>query len=187
MAEMGLVERALAFAAQHHAGQTRKGSRLPCILHPCEVAVTVSSMTGDLEVIAAAVLHDVLEDTSAEKEELFALFGARVTSLVCAESEDKRVGTPKSETWHLRKSETLERLEHEGLDVQMIALSDKLSNLRAIKRDLKLLGQEHWQHFNQTDASEHGWYYRTLAQRLKALAAYPAYAEYCALVEDVFG
>ena len=84
-----MIRRAAAFAAKAHEGMMRKGSRIPYIYHPMEVALIVAQMTDDPEVIAAAYLHDVLEDTSVTPEKIQGEFGARVLSLVQAESEDK--------------------------------------------------------------------------------------------------
>lgn len=186
MAELGMIERATVFAAEKHAGQLRKGSRMPYILHPCECAVIVATMTDSPTVIAAALLHDVLEDTGATRTEVLEKFGPAVTELVCAETENKRRGQSKADTWKVRKQETLDRLERESEDAKMIALGDKLANLRAIRRDLDVLGEELWQRFNQKDPAQHAWYYRSLARCLSSLERYAAYREYTELLEQVF-
>ena len=59
-----MFEEAVKFATQAHAGQKRKGTNLPFIIHPLEVASIVAAMTTDEEMLCAAVLHDVLEDCS---------------------------------------------------------------------------------------------------------------------------
>ncbi|MBQ9166040.1 MAG: bifunctional (p)ppGpp synthetase/guanosine-3',5'-bis(diphosphate) 3'-pyrophosphohydrolase, partial [Oscillospiraceae bacterium] len=82
---MSLLEQALSFAAAAHEGMTRKGSQTPFLLHPMETAVIVSSLSSDPEVLAAALLHDVVEDTSCTLEELEERFGSRVASLVAEE------------------------------------------------------------------------------------------------------
>ena len=105
-----LVEQAILFATEAHRGQLRKGSNLPYILHPLEAAAIVAGLTDDPEVIAAAVLHDVLEDTSATPGELEAAFGPRVTALVQSESENKRPHLDPRDSWQLRKQEALEEL-----------------------------------------------------------------------------
>ena len=97
-----LVEQAILFATEAHRGQLRKGSNLPYILHPLEAAAIVAGLTDDPEVIAAAVLHDVLEDTSATPGELEAAFGPRVTALVQSESENKRPHLDPRDSWQLR-------------------------------------------------------------------------------------
>ena len=81
-----MIQKAAEFAAKVHAGVFRKGSRLPYIVHPTEVALIVTVMTSDPEVIAAAYLHDVIEDAGVSYEELKNLFGKRVADLVREES-----------------------------------------------------------------------------------------------------
>ena len=92
-----MVEKAIAFATKAHEGQVRKGTRRPYIVHPLEVGEIVSEMTDDEEVIAAAVLHDTIEDCEEVTEEMLRReFGERVASMVAHESEDKVVeGTKK--------------------------------------------------------------------------------------------
>ena len=182
-----ILNKAVAFAVKAHEGQFRKGTQLPYILHPMEAAAIVGSMTEDDELLAAAVLHDVVEDTAYTVEDICAQFGPRVAQLVAGESENKREGLPEEATWKLRKQETLDHLKNAPLNVQMIALGDKLSNMRAISRDYAQLGDALWQRFNQKEKAQHGWYYSGIAQCLAPLAGSAAYAEYTALVQKVFG
>ena len=182
-----ILNKAIAFAIRAHEGQCRKGTQVPYILHPMEAAAIVGSMTVDDEVLAAAVLHDVAEDTDFTLEDIRAQFGPRVAELVAGESENKREDQPAEHTWKLRKQETLQYLETAPPDVQMIALGDKLSNMRAISRDYAQLGDALWQRFNQKDKAQHGWYYSGIARCLAALRGSAAYAEYTALVQQVFG
>lgn len=184
-----LVDQAIIFAAKAHAGAVRKGSKVPYIVHPIEAAAIVAGMTDDPEVIAAAVLHDVLEDTETTEEELLARFGHQVKELVMDASEDKRKHLPASLTWKTRKQETLTFLEtRAGRDAKMVALGDKLSNLRAIHRDLCMLGDAVWDRFNEKDKSMHAWMYRAVAEILKEdFGGHPAWKEYDCLVRTVFG
>ncbi len=79
---MNLVEKAIVFAVKAHLGDLRKGNNIPYILHPTESAAIVASMTENYEVIAAAILHDVIEDTSFTKEDMAREFGEYVAELV---------------------------------------------------------------------------------------------------------
>ena len=186
MKELGIVEQATVYAARHHSGQLRKGTGVPYILHLMETAAIVSTMTGDCDVIAAAMLHDVLEDTNATAAEIAELFGETVAALVCAESEDKRSDRPRSETWAIRKQETLDRLAEADERTKMIAMGDKLSNLRSMHRDILVMGDGLWQRFNQNDPRMHEWYYRGVARCLKSLSHHAAYEEFCRLLDVVF-
>lgn len=85
-----MIDKAMEFATKAHEGQFRKGTKRPYIVHPVEVGDIVSTMTGDEEVIAAAILHDTIEDCPQVTEEILRKeFGDRVTALVMHESEDK--------------------------------------------------------------------------------------------------
>ncbi len=185
---------AIAFAAQKHCRQIRKGSDrdglpgIPYIVHPLEVAAIVATMTQDRDVLAAAVLHDVMEDSGVTREELEERFNARVAALVSAESEDKHAGLSKESTWFLRKSATLRHLNSPGVtrEEKIVCLGDKLSNLRATARDCKLLGTPYWDRFNQKDPRAIKWYYVGVGEALRELKGCPAYEEYMALLAHAF-
>ena len=181
-----VLDKAIVFATEVHKGQFRKGTEIPYILHPMEAAAIVGTMTTDNEIIAGAVLHDVVEDTDTTVQQVQEFFGARVAKLVTAESEDKREHLSAESTWKIRKQETLDHLKTAPIDVKMITLGDKLSNIRAINRDYNTIGDALWQRFNQKDKNEHYWYYQSIADCLKELNEYPAYKEYCELVENIF-
>lgn len=182
-----LLDKAIIFAVNAHRGQLRKGTNTPYILHPMEAAAIVGSMTDDDEVIAAAVLHDTVEDTAATIEEIRERFGDRVAELVAAESENKREDKPAASTWKIRKEETIEHLKTAPKEVKILTLGDKLSNIRSICRDYEAQGDALWQRFNQKDKNEHRWYYKSIADCLSDLCEYPAYKEYAFLVEKTFG
>lgn len=185
--DMPLFERAVMFAAWAHRGVTRKGSNIPYLVHPIEAAAIVAEMTEDEELIAAAVLHDVLEDTEVTSEELEVYFGERVVHYVSGESEDKRRHLPPEDTWKLRKQETIDFLrEKADKNAKILALGDKLSNLRSICRDLESVGESLWERFHQKDRTMHGWMHHELADALSELQDYPAWKEYKRLVEQVF-
>ena len=68
----------------------------------------------------------------------------------------------------------------------MLALADKLSNIRAIARDIDKVGDQIWERFNQKDKNKHGWMYRQTAEALRELEDFPAWKEYDRLVRKVF-
>ena len=185
---MELVSEAIAFAVEAHDGMRRKKSEVPYIMHPLEAAVIVASMSDDQNLIAAAVLHDVVEDAGVAMEEIKKRFGARVCQLVQSETEDKRVSLPAKETWRIRKEESLAVLEKaEDPAIHMVWLGDKLANMRAIYRDFKEEGHAMWQRFNQADPQQQAWYYRTIAKLTSRLSDTAAWLEYNTLTELVFG
>ena len=182
-----LLCQATRLAAQAHDGAYRKGGRAPYLLHVMETAEIVGTMTEDEDVLAAAVLHDVLEDTSVTEEELRETVGGHVTELVLAVSENKRREQPAEMTWRLRKQESVERLLKEPrLEVKMIALGDKLSNIRALQRDYGILGEQVWERFNNKSKAEQGWYYQAVTDALQDLNVYPVWHELANLVWEVF-
>lgn len=181
-----LLDKAIKFATEVHEGQLRKGTKIPYILHPLEAAAVVGTMTTDDEIIAGAVLHDVVEDTDTTVEQVRELFGGRVADFVASESEDKREHLSAQSTWKIRKHETLEHLKTAPIEVKMITLGDKLSNIRAINRDYNTIGDELWQRFNQKDKNEHYWYYQSIADCLADLKGHQVYKEYCELVQKTF-
>ncbi|MBR0410899.1 MAG: bifunctional (p)ppGpp synthetase/guanosine-3',5'-bis(diphosphate) 3'-pyrophosphohydrolase [Eubacterium sp.] len=177
-----MINKAIAFATKAHDGQFRKGTRLPYIFHPMEVGVIVSRMTDDPEIIAAAILHDTVEDCPGVTLDLIREeFGERVASMVYAESEDK------TKSWNERKAHTLHALKEETVEgIKLIALGDKLSNVRSLHHDYEYLGEELWERFNMKDKRMQGWYYTGLCESLKSLERFPEYEEFCIMVNHVF-
>lgn len=185
---MTLFERALIYAAEKHCGAVRKLDGAPYILHPMEVALIASRITTDEEVLAAAVLHDTVEDTDATLDELRELFGERTAALVAAETENKRPGVPKSESWLARKEESLEELSRsDDMNVKLLWLADKLSNMRRLRASMDRTGAGVWRMFNQPDPEKHAWYYRTIVGLLSEYKDTEEWKELNGLVESVFG
>ncbi|MBP1744247.1 MAG: guanosine polyphosphate synthetase/pyrophosphohydrolase [Firmicutes bacterium] len=185
---LSVLDEAIIFAVNAHSGYMRKGSNIPYILHPLEAAAIVATMTEDEEVIAAAVLHDVVEDTYATIDDIKDKFGDAISRLVAAETENKREGQSKEETWRIRKQETIEHLMYSpSRDVKLLTLGDKLSNIRAIYKDYKAVGNDVWLRFNQKDSNEHAWYYKAVMEVTSDLYMYPAWQEFKSLVTIMFG
>ena len=185
---MELVSEAIAFAVKAHDGMRRKKSEAPYILHPMEAAVIVGTMTDDQNLIAAAALHDVVEDANITIDEIEEKFGKRVRELVESETEDKRADLPPESTWRIRKEESLSVLKNtDDIAVLMVWLGDKLANMRSIYRDWKIEGDAMWQRFNQKDVNQQAWYYRSIAQLTARLSDMSAWLEYKTLTELVFG
>ena len=185
---MELVSEAVVFAVKAHDGMRRKSSKIPYIIHPLEAATIVASMTDDAEVISAAILHDVVEDTNVTIDEIEERFGKRIRDLVESETENKRPNLPSSETWRIRKEESLKVLqEASDIGVLMMWLGDKLANMRSIYQEHKIKGDAFWSKFNQKDPNEHAWYYYSIIRLTERLSFTSAWLEYKTLVELVFG
>lgn len=182
---MMLTTQAIIFAAQAHDGAKRRGSEVPYIVHPMEAAAIAAALTDDEEVIAAAVLHDVIEDCGITEQALCERFGQRVAQLVLTQTH-VREGDPR-ETWEARKQETVARLEKASRAEKIVALSDKLSNMRAIARDYNSSGEAMFARFHQQDREQHAWYYRSCTALLEEeLGGTQAWRELSGLVDAVF-
>ena len=162
---MTLVSDAMIFASRAHDGMLRKGTNIPYIVHPAEVAAIAATLTDDPEILAAALLHDVMEDCGVSEAELAERFGARVAQLVKSETQERN-GDPAA-TWLVRTQGAVERIGRGDRAVRIIALSDKLSNMRAIHRDYDRDGERLFFRFHQHDKALHAWYYRSCAALLK--------------------
>lgn len=176
-----MIEEAARFAIEAHRGMFRKGTDIPYIVHPIETAVIVSTFTDDEEMISAALLHDVVEDTGVTGEELEHRFGPRVAGLVLAESEDK------SHSWQERKAATLKHLESASREIKILALGDKLSNIRSTASDYLIHGDQVFLRFNEKKKEKHAWYYWGIAKALEELKDSAYYTEYIQLCGQVFG
>lgn len=181
-----LLDRAIVFAVRAHAGTERRGKGFPYIIHPMEAASIVATITPDQELLAAAVLHDVVEDTDITSDDLRREFGDRIADLVAAESDDPMAHLSEEDSWHIRKQAAIDRLAAAPRDAKIVAIGDKLSNMRAIARDYEARGDALWNLFHIKDRREHEWHYRGLATSLSALADTDAYREFVRLIDEVF-
>ena len=185
-----LVDRAIKFAVDAHHNTERRGKGFPYIVHPMEAMEIVATITSDPELLAAAALHDTIEDTNVTVEQIRTAFGDRIAKLVHAESDqiDGQLfnGENEEETWHARKQAAIDRLAAAPHDAKIVAMGDKLSNMRAIWRDYQLKGDALWSIFHVKDKSSHEWHYRGLAASLSELSDTFAYQEFVRLIDEVF-
>ena len=182
-----LLDRAIIFAVKAHHNTERRGKGFPYIVHPMEAVEIVSSITPDQELLAAAVLHDTIEDTDVTVEDIRREFGDRIAELVHAESDQFTEGVSEEDSWHDRKQAAIDRLAAASHDAKIVAMGDKLSNMRAIWRDYQVKGDELWKIFHVTDKAAHEWHYRGLAASLSELKDTFAYQEFIRLIDEVFG
>ncbi len=124
-----VIMQAASFAAKKHRSQKRKGDDgEPYINHPLEVANLLANVgkVEDFDILAAAILHDTVEDTDTTKEEITELFGATVCGYVMEVTDDKSL--PKSE----RKLKQIEHAPHLSTGAKQIKLADKISNIKDV-------------------------------------------------------
>ena len=179
-----LFDKALKFATDAHSGTERRGKGFPYIIHPMEAVAIVATITSDPELLAAAVLHDTVEDTDVTIEDIRNEFGERVATLVHHETAP----LPSNAPWRTRKQSQADLLASAPRDSKIVALGDKLSNLRAIASDFKQIGDELWKRFSAPNGKEDvAWYYRQLAIALSDLDGTLPYQEFLKLLEETFG
>lgn len=153
-----LMERAMRIAAISHRDQQRKASPVPYLAHPASVALVLSQAGYfEPEILAAALLHDVIEDTSYTIESCRAEFPAAVVELVLATSEVKASNNGEKLPWNVRKREHLTRLQTAPAGAKAIVLADKYHNLTSMLVDLAD-GSELWSRFNASK-DDINWYY----------------------------
>jgi (p)ppGpp synthase/HD superfamily hydrolase len=133
-AGLPLTRAAVAFARDRHSGQHRRSDQAAFVVHPLEVASLLERSHYPDHVVAAAVLHDVLEDTEANRVELEMRFGPEVASLVSTLSDDPSI--PDEEE---RKNDIRERVRHAGGYAPTIYAADKVSKVREL-RTMLLMG-----------------------------------------------
>ena len=109
-------------------------------------------------------------------------FGDRIARLVDTESDRFEEG----QDWRSRKEESLRRLKEASYDEKIVALGDKLSNMRAIARDYTTMGEVFWDRFRIKEKSVHGWRYHALLDALSDLSDTYAYQEFDFLVNRIF-
>jgi len=152
--------RAVQFAAEKHAGQTRKASTIPYIAHLIGVASLVLEGGGDEDLAIAALLHDVVEDCGGAPmlKEVRRRFGSRVAKVVegCTDSDSD----PKP-PWRERKENYIRHLKKADADTRLVSAADKLNNVRSVITDYREIGEAIWARFR---GGREGtlWYYRTL-------------------------
>lgn len=140
---------ALAFAVAAHGSQTRKGTQVPYVSHLLQVSGLVLEHGGDVEQAAAALLHDVVEDTPATIEQVAAEFGAGVAAIVadCTDTGPGE-GPEHKRPWIDRKRGYVAHLRGVSARSALIVGCDKLHNLRSLVADLEALGPAVLTRFN---------------------------------------
>lgn len=155
-----MIHASIMFAAEAHNSQLRKGTELPYIIHPLEVAQILSYIHAPKEVIVAGILHDTLEDTQVTYQDLIHHFGETIAALVleCSNTCDG--------SWRTRKQQTVTKLKTtNNQNVALILCADKVSNLRSIVYDVNAIGSDIWARFS-APKEDVLWYYEQLEKAI---------------------
>jgi (p)ppGpp synthase/HD superfamily hydrolase len=141
------LQRAFRYAAEKHAGQTRKRTAVPYLSHLMAVASLVLEAGGDEDMAIAGLLHDVVEDCGGmpRLREIRKQFGIRVARIVddCTDAYVE----PKPE-WLERKKNYLRELKHADAETRLVSACDKLHNVRTILADYREQGESVWARFS---------------------------------------
>ncbi len=191
------VRKALIKAAVFHKGAVRKGTDIPYIVHPYEVAMILQENGMEDKVIVAGLLHDTLEDTKMKESNLKEAFGEEILQLVKGASE--KLKDRRNTLWEDRKKHTIEYLKKAPFEVKCIACADKLSNIRSMISDHHDFNEELWERFMESDKEINGqeysreykkkkqkWYYQGVVNSLKELEGLKMYQELKKAVHDFF-
>ncbi|RMG10110.1 MAG: HD domain-containing protein [Planctomycetota bacterium] len=161
---------ALAFAAEAHAHQRRKGSArdAPYVCHPMIVAGTVLEHGGSVDQAVAALLHDTLEDCAeVSREDLATRFGDEVARMVADCTDTLPGDTPAAKSpWETRKKRYLRHLEECPPDSLLVSACDKRHNLGSLVAEIRSEGLEVLRQFHSTPKQQ-VWYYRELCKRFR--------------------
>ena len=181
-----VVDEAVKFADEAHHNQKRNGHDIPYIVHPLEAMAIVATMSEDAELLAAAVMHDVIEDTIYTYEDIEKRFNKQIADIVQAESDITVFDSDALTNWLARKKVAIEKLKNAPIEVQIVALGDKLSNMRAMYRDYQVVGDALWNRFHVKDFEMHKWRYNELVKAFDKVTDFIAYKEFAYLVNAVF-
>jgi (p)ppGpp synthase/HD superfamily hydrolase len=162
------LDRALKKAAWAHeqAGQHRKGTEIPYIIHPVGVMMIASNATDDEDILIACLMHDVIEDVDSSiysKDDMRADFGDRVVSIVLDVTKDSQ-----AKDWYDQSNSYLQHLEHKASEEAIIvSASDKIHNLQSILVDFENCGDDIWQIFNTKNSCDQLWWYKEVLKVVK--------------------
>jgi (p)ppGpp synthase/HD superfamily hydrolase len=171
------INHALAFAAKHHDQQVRKGTRLPYLTHPANVAIILTSYGCDETTVVAGILHDVIEDCVTKdytremlEQRIASKFGADVLDTVLAVTHRKHDDEGEQFSSEDVRHDYLRRLAHASERARWVCAADKLHNANSLLADLQRTIQPEnvWSRFKAGKEGTIGWY-RSVYDRLREL------------------
>lgn len=176
--ERSLIEKAAAIAVIAHKEQLRKHDDSPYVTHPFMVAMKLARHGATDIVIAAALVHDVLEDTDFSEEALRDELGNEVIDIVKAVSNDDSL------SWKEKKKKYIETVRNTTDEAKAIALADKVHNMENFLGSYKEQGTDLWQKFN-CGKDNKVWFEEEALKMFKDSFSHPLIAEYEVQVEEM--
>jgi (p)ppGpp synthase/HD superfamily hydrolase len=183
---------AFDFALKAHGQSTRKGTAIPYIVHPLDVASILLKNGAPGPVVVAGFLHDVVEDTDTPLSAISEAFGEEVGRLVAGASEPEELKRhpDKKGTWRARKAHTVDHIRAASREQKMLSCADKLANISDMLRDRMSAGEGFWSKLNATRGDQ-AWYYKSMHAALGAepggIADLPMHAELRDCIRRLFG
>lgn len=174
--EVNIIEKAVRVSVAAHGGQTRKGDNLPYIIHPFMVALKLAKYNFSDTVIAAALTHDVLEDTDFGEEQLRSELGDEVLEIVKAVTNDDSL------PWEEKKKRYVETVRNGPEGAKAVAAADKIHNLESLLIAHAEQGSELWKKFNR-GKEQKLWFENEVLKMLKQTWKHPLVDEYESLLE----
>lgn len=171
------INHALAFAAKHHDRQVRKGTKLPYLTHPANVAVILTRYGSSNETVVAGILHDVIEDCVTEgytremlEQRIGDKFGAKVLETVLTVTYRRHDDDGVELSNEDRKTDYLDRLSEANEEARWVCAADKVHNASSIVSDLRRTVDPEtvWSRFGGGKAATARWY-RQVYDRLRAV------------------
>ncbi len=178
---MQIIIEALEYATEHHKSMFRKETKIPYMSHLLNVCKLLAERDCEEPVLAAALLHDIVEDTGVTIKEVETKFGKEIASLVAAATEPYKLDKlefNETETWRERKEHTIQFIkEKASLNQALIILADKTDNISSIASDYKRIGPKIWERFNAKEPEQRWYFYSLLAAFTSARHNSKAYDE----------
>lgn len=175
---LSLIEKALQIALEAHKNQKRKTDNTPYIIHPIMCAFKLKDYEFSEEVIAAALVHDVFEDSDFPEKDLRNDLGEEVFKIVKALSEDKSL------EWEERKKLYIEKIKNALQEVKAVSVVDKIHNAESLILAHEKQGKDVWSKFNR-GKDEKLWFEKEVLKALKETWHHPLILEYESLVEKM--
>ena len=180
--DTSFIDKAIHFAVDAHAGTERRCKGYPYVIHCLEAMSIVATMTNDKEVLAAAAIHDTVEDTGITMDDIRREFGEKVAYIVYVDTVAAEEGD-----WIAQKKVAMDKIRNASRDAKIAALGDKLSNMRGIARDYRVKGDKVWDMFHAPGGKpDHIWHYQGLRDALRELEDTEAFKEFSSLIDEVF-
>lgn len=175
---MDIVEKALRIMLTAHGQQVRKTDGSPYIIHPMMVAKKLAGLNFSDETIAAAFVHDVLEDTDYSEKKLRQELGDKVIDIILPLTEDKSL------EWEDRKQKYIQAVKNASVETKAVSIADKIHNLESIIATHQEMGDKIWTKFNR-GKDKKLWFEKAMLQAFRESWNHPLIAEYEKLIKQV--